>query len=409
MSVITSMSVLSTACSASTIQNSNPVQQSNPINFKECISQLKPQAIASGVKDEVYEKYTKDLVADHSLIEKQNYQPEFSTPIWDYLSGLVDKERIDQGKEQLKYHEQTLKKIEDTYGVPPEVVVAVWGVESNFGTNLGKYSLIQSLSTLSCEGRRQNYFKGEFFATLRILQSGDLTENQLRGSWAGAFGQTQFMPSTYEKLAVDFDGDGRRDLVSNKADALASTANYLKQAGWQKGLPWGFEVNVPSNFIFDNESRRNKKPLSEWFTRGVTRAKGGSLIQGNLSNSTPAGLFMPAGKEGPKFLVFSNFDAIYRYNAAESYALAIAYLSDQISGGYKIVAAWPTDDPGVSRNERIEIQRYLISKGYDIGAADGLLGVKTREAISKEQEKMGLKVTGHAGQIFLNKIRSLNK
>lgn len=382
-------------------------QGDSDLKFQQCLAQIKPLALASGIQNDIYDQYTKNLTPDYSVLDKLNYQPEFSTPIWDYLSGLVDDERIALGRSQLNQHQQVLSQIQNRYGVPPEVVVAVWGVESNFGNIVGKYPLLQSLGTLSCEGRRQSYFRGEFFAAIRILQSGDLTENQLIGSWAGAFGKTQFMPSTYERLAVDFDGDGRRDLVSNTSDALASTANFLKKSGWQTGMPWGFEVKVPSGFIFNNEGRRNKKPLSEWLSKGVTRIDGSPLVQGNITENTVAGLLMPAGSSGPKFLVFKNFDAIYSYNAAESYALAIAYLSDRLKGNGPIIAPWPTDDAGTSRAERREIQTYLISKGYDIGEADGLIGDKTRQAISQEQQKLGLNPNGRAGQMFLNKIRSL--
>lgn len=382
-------------------------QGDSDLKFQQCLAQMKPLAQASGIQNDIYDQYTKNLTPDYSVLDKLNYQPEFSTPIWDYLSGLVDDERIALGQSQLNQYQQVLSQIQNRYGVPPEVVVAVWGVESNFGNIVGKYPLLQSLGTLSCEGRRQSYFRGEFFAAIRILQSGDLTENQLIGSWAGAFGQTQFMPSTYERLAVDFDGDGRRDLVSNTSDALASTANFLKKSGWQTGMPWGFEVKVPSGFIFNNEGRRNKKPLSEWLSKGVTRIDGSPLVQGNITENTVAGLLMPAGSSGPKFLVFKNFDAIYSYNAAESYALAIAYLSDRLKGKGPIISPWPTDDAGTSRAERREIQTYLISKGYDIGEADGLIGDKTRQAISQEQQKLGLNPNGRAGQMFLNKIRRL--
>ncbi len=298
-----------------------------------------------------------------------------------------------------------LNRVEQTYGVPAETVVAVWGVESNYGDISGKYPLLQALGTLSCEGRRQSYFRGEFFATMRILQRGDLTQDQLYGSWAGAFGHTQFMPSTYERLAVDFDGDGRRDLVSSTTDALASTANFLKRAGWQTGMPWGFEVKIPQGVSIAGESRRNKRSLNSWIAQGVTRTEGTAVIQGNLSGSTPARLITPAGANGPAFLVFKNFDAIYSYNAAESYGLAIAHLSDRLRGGTPFLTAWPTDDAGTSRAERREIQQFLIQRGYDIGAVDGLIGDKSRQAIQQEQTRLGLKPTGRAGQQILRAFR----
>jgi lytic murein transglycosylase len=377
-------------------------------NFQGCLSNLRSQALNAGVSASTYDRYTQNLTPDYSVIDKLNYQPEFSTPIWDYLSGLVDNERVEMGRQKLAQHREVLNRVGQTYGVPVEMVVAVWGVESNFGNISGSYPLLQALGTLSCEGRRQSYFRGEFFATMRILQRGDLKEEQLRGSWAGAFGHTQFMPSTYEELAVDFDGDGRRDLVSSTSDALASTANFLTKRGWQTGMPWGFEVTIPANLSISGEGRRNKKSLSYWINQGLTRADGGALIQGSLSESTPAGLMAPAGKNGPKFLVFKNFDAIYSYNAAESYALAIAHLSDRLQGKGEFQQSWPTNDAGTSRAERREIQQYLLNRGYDIGQVDGLIGDKTRQAIRDEQIRMGLNPTGRAGQQTLQAFRNEN-
>lgn len=377
-------------------------------NFQACLSNLRSQALAAGVSASTYDRYTQNLTPDYSVIEKLNYQPEFSTPIWDYLSGLVDDERVEMGRQKLVQHREVLNRVAQTYGVPAETVVAVWGVESNFGNISGSYPLLQALGTLSCEGRRQSYFRGEFFATMRILQRGDLREEQLRGSWAGAFGHTQFMPSTYEELAVDFDGDGRRDLVSSTSDALASTANFLTKRGWQTGMPWGFEVTTPPSLSISGEGRRNKKSLSYWMNQGLTRADGSALIQGNLSESTPAGLMAPAGENGPKFLVFKNFDAIYSYNTAESYALAIAHLSDRLQGKGNFQQGWPTNDAGTSRAERREIQQYLLNRGYDVGKVDGLIGDKTRQAIRDEQIRMGLNPTGRAGQQTLQAFRNEN-
>ncbi|WP_180064152.1 lytic murein transglycosylase [Acinetobacter sp. YH16042] len=377
-------------------------------NFQGCLANLRSQAMNAGVSASTYDRYTQNLTPDYSVIEKLNYQPEFSTPIWDYLSGLVDEERVQLGQQKLAQHREVLNRVAAAYGVPAETVVAVWGVESNFGDIAGTYPLLQSLGTLSCEGRRQSYFRGEFFAAMRILQRGDLNESQLKGSWAGAFGHTQFMPSTYEELAVDFDGDGRRDLVSSTTDALASTANFLKKRGWQTGQPWGFEVKIPEGMSISGESRRNKKSLDSWMNRGLQRADGTPLIQGNLSGSSQAGLMAPAGASGPVFLVFKNFDAIYSYNAAESYALAIAHLSDRLQGKGGFRTTWPTDDPGTSRAERREIQQFLLNRGYDIGKVDGLIGDKTRQAIRQEQNRLGLSPTGRAGQQILRAFRNEN-
>lgn len=388
--------------------SSNIPNYASQNNFQNCLANLRSQAVARGVSGSTYDRYTQNLSPDYSVIERLNYQPEFSTPIWDYLSGLVDEERVQLGRQKLQQHREVLNRVAATYGIPAETVVAVWGVESNFGDISGKYPLLQALGTLSCEGRRQSYFRGEFFTTMKLLQRGDVREEQLKGSWAGAFGHTQFMPSTYDELAVDFDGDGRRDLVSSIPDALASTANFLSKRGWQSGQPWGFEVKIPQGMSVSGEGRRNKKSLSSWINQGVVRADGSALVQGNLSQSSQAGLLAPAGPSGPVFLVFKNFDAIYSYNAAESYALAIAHLSDRLQGKGSFTATWPTDDPGTSRAERREIQQFLLSRGYDIGAVDGLIGDKTRQAIRQEQQRLGLSPTGRAGQQILRAFRNEN-
>lgn len=394
--------------STSELSSSPGIYTPSSSSFQSCLAGLKPQALAKGVHAATYDRYTQNLTPDYSVIERLNYQPEFSTPIWDYLSGLVDEERVQQGRQKLQQHRDVLNRVSAAYGIPAETVVAVWGVESNYGDISGKYPLLQALGTLSCEGRRQSYFRGEFFTTMKLLQRGDVYENQLKGSWAGAFGHTQFMPSTYDELAVDFDGDGRRDLVSSIPDALASTANFLKKRGWQSGQPWGFEVKIPQGMSVSGEGRRNKKSLSSWINQGVVRVDGSALVQGNLLESSQAGLLAPAGANGPVFLVFKNFDAIYSYNAAESYALAIAHLSDRLQGKGGLVQTWPTDDAGTSRAERREIQQFLLNKGYDIGAVDGLIGDKTRQAIRQEQIRLDLTPTGRAGQQILRAFRNEN-
>jgi len=275
-------------------------------------------------------------------------------------------------------------------------------VESDFGRNFGTRPLLTSLSTLSCYGRRQAFFQGEFFTTLQIIQEGHVAPERLNGSWAGAFGHTQFMPSTFMRLAVDFDGDGRRDLVDSVPDALASTANFLKRAGWRDSRPWGFEVALPAGLDTAGAGRRNKQSMSAWAARGVKRIDGGALPGGD----TPAGLLLPAGAKGPAFLVTGNFDALYSYNAAESYALAIAHLSDRLRGGAPFATPWPTDDPGLSRAERRELQELLIARGHDIGEADGVIGSRTRAAIERVQAELGLEADGRAGQKVLAALRA---
>jgi lytic murein transglycosylase len=368
--------------------------------FDSCLNTLRAPARAAGVRDETFALHTQNLAPDMSVIDKLNFQPEFRTAIWDYLAGLVDEERVAEGRAMLTRHAETLARVSEKYGVDPATVVAVWGVESNFGQTFGKSPLVQSLGTLSCFGRRQAYFRTEFYATLRILQAGHIAPERLVGSWAGAFGHTQFMPSTFERLAVDFDGDGKADLMDSTSDALASTANFLAKAGWQSGQTWGFEVKLPEGFSTAGEGRRTKRAMSDWVARGIKRVDGSPLPA-----SGSAGLMTPAGPQGPAFLVLRNFDAIYSYNAAESYGLAIAHLSDRLRGGGPFTTPWPTDDPGLSRAERREVQTLLIARGHDIGAVDGMLGDKSRVAIRAEQTRLGQEASGRAGQKLLKALR----
>jgi lytic murein transglycosylase len=373
----------------------------NSAEFQACLNRLQPMASAKGVRSSTFERLTEGLEPDMSVIEKLDYQPEFRSPIWDYLSGLVDDERVADGKAMLTQYADTLKRVEQQYGVDPATVVAVWGVESDFGRTFGKYPLVQSLGTLSCFGRRQSYFRGELFSAMRIVQKGDVPLERLVGSWAGAFGHTQFMPSTFERLAVDFDGDGRADLMDNANDALASTANFLKKAGWRTGQPWGMEVKLPAGFDTSAEGRRSKRAISTWEARGVTSVDGSPLP----TSAGNAGLLTPAGPTGPAFLVFRNFDAIYSYNAAESYGLAIAHLSDRLRGAGPFATPWPTDDAGISRAERRELQGLLILRGHDIGEVDGMLGEKSRAAIRIEQQQLGQEASGRGGQKLLRALR----
>ena len=369
--------------------------------FTACLEGLRPQAAAAGIRADTFERHTAGLAPDPTVLESLDFQPEFRTPIWDYLAGLVDEERVEDGRAMLAEHAALLKRVQAQYGVDPETVVAVWGVESNYGRTFGKKPLLASLATLSCAGRRQGFFRSEFFATLKLIQSDDLRPEGLVGSWAGAFGHTQFMPSTYARIAVDFDGDGRRDLVGSIPDALASTANYLKRSGWRTGQAWGREVVLPAGFDTSVNGRQARRPLSSWLARGAKPADGSTLAASDLATA----LLMPAGKAGPAFLVHKNFDAIYSYNAAESYALAIAHLSDRLRGGGPLDTAWPTDDPGLSRRERRELQEILVARGHDIGEVDGMIGSRSREALKLEQARLGQPADGRAGQRILRALR----
>lgn len=394
-------SILSSALSLCLLSTATPAL-ADEAAFAACLSGLRAEAAAKGVSRTTFDAHAAGLAPDMAVLGFLDAQPEFITPIWDYMAGLVDEERVADGRAMLAEWRAVLARVEAEYAVDAATVVAVWGVESNYGRNFGSRPLLTSLSTLSCFGRRQAFFRGEFFTTLKIIQEGHVAPERLTGSWAGAFGHTQFMPSTFMRLAVDFDGDGRRDLVDSVPDALASTANFLKRAGWRSDQPWGFEVSLPRGFDTAGAGRRNKQPMSEWAARGVRRVDGSPLPAG----ATPVGLLLPAGQPGPAFLVTRNFDALYSYNAAESYGLAIAHLSDRLRGAGSFVTAWPTDDPGLSRAERRELQQLLIERGHDIGAADGMIGARTREALKLEQLRLGLTADGRAGQRALVALRA---
>ncbi len=394
-------SILSSALSLCLLSTATPAL-ADEAAFAACLSGLRAEAAAKGVSRTTFDAHAAGLAPDMAVLGFLDAQPEFITPIWDYMAGLVDEERVADGRAMLAEWRAVLARVEAEYAVDAATVVAVWGVESNYGRNFGSRPLLTSLSTLSCFGRRQAFFRGEFFTTLKIIQEGHVAPERLTGSWAGAFGHTQFMPSTFMRLAVDFDGDGRRDLVDSVPDALASTANFLKRAGWRSDQPWGFEVSLPRGFDTAGAGRRNKQPMSDWAARGVRQVDGSPLPAG----ATPVGLLLPAGQPGPAFLVTRNFDALYSYNAAESYGLAIAHLSDRLRGAGSFVTAWPTDDPGLSRAERRELQQLLIERGHDIGAADGMIGARTREALKLEQLRLGLTADGRAGQRALVALRA---
>ena len=363
-------------------------------DFSGCLASIKSQAAGQGVSAETLHAALDGLQPDDKVLEFETSQPEFKTPIWDYMAALVDDERVADGKAAMAAHAAALKLAQEKFGVDRHVIAAIWGVESNFGQDMGKRPLVQSLATLACEGsRRPDYFRGELMATLKIADRGDIPLDKLNGSWAGAFGQTQFMPSTFLRLAVDLDGTGR-DIVDNASAALGSTANYLAKSGWTEGQPWGFEVKLPPGYAGPS-GRKAKQPMSAWAARGVTRLDGRPLGEGS------AGLLLPAGAGGPAFLVTHNFEVIFSYNAAESYALAIAILAQRLAGGPGIQTPWPTDDPGLSRAERKQVQVLLTQQGYDVGVPDGAIGAKTRAAIADFQSKHGLTQDGRASKKVL--------
>jgi membrane-bound lytic murein transglycosylase B len=353
------------------------------------------------VSRQTFDAATRNLEPDLQIMELLDRQPEFSRPVWEYLETLVNDRRIANGREMLAKYASAFDAMERSFGVDRYVVAAIWGVESNFGSNMGDRSVLRSTATLACIGRRQNYFRDEFLGALEIVHRGDIPAEQFNGSWAGAFGQTQFMPTAFKRHAVDFSGDNRRNIIGSVEDAIASTANMLKKNGWQTGATWGYEVSLPENFDFMLVDRSTRKPVREWQSLGVRRAGGGAFPRAGDTGS----MMLPAGANGPAFLVIDNFRTIMRYNPSEAYALAVGHLADRMRGGGAFAQAWPRDQLPLSRSERMELQERLSTLGIYRGNADGLLGPQTRAAVRDFQARAGLVPDGFASSRVLERVR----
>jgi len=375
------------SCQAATAQQA-AVPPPAPGDIAPCVAQLRAEAVKRGIDAPAFDGWFAGIEPDPSALELLDRQPEFTLQPWDYLGMLVDDKRVAEGRRKLAGHADLLTRIEAAYGVERHVLVALWGVETRFGERMGSRPLVRSLATVSCFGRRQSFFREELMAALRILQDGDVPIEHLAGSWAGAFGHTQFMPTTFRRMAVDFDGDGRRDLVGSVADALASAANYLAKAGWVHGETWGHEVRLPRKYRGPS-GRSTGLAMAQWRALGVRRVDGRALPGEEM-----AWLLLPAGASGPAFLVLRNFNALLAYNPSEMYALAIGHLADRLRGGGAIHASWPTGEPALSREQRISLQERLALRGYDVGAADGIIGPRTIAAIKEFQKSLGLAPDG---------------
>ena len=371
-------------------------------DFKNCIERTWPEAAKRKISRESFDRFTAGLEPDLRIMDLMDAQPEFTKAFWDYVEMLVNDERIAKGREILAKYEPTFAAVEKQYGVDRYTIVAIWGVETKYGAVAGERPVIRSTATLACVGRRQAYFKDEFLAALEILHRGDVRPELLKGSWAGAFGATQFMPTAFKRYAVDFDGDGRRDVVESVPDIVASTANHLHKAGWVSGSTWGYEVVVPQGFNFMLADTSRRLTLHEWERMGVRRVTNAAFPRG----SDRAYLWVPAGARGPSFLMLDNFKAIMKYNPAEAYALAIGHLADRLRGGGPIAQQWPRDERVLSRAERLELQQRLASRGFDIGEPNGRLGAKTRAAVRDFQAKNGLVPDGFASATILDRLRA---
>lgn len=417
----TSLSLL-TACAdnhaASQVETPTPVVQSATISlptaavsptstatfeqptqsFASWQAAFRQEALSAGIQAAVFDAAFAGVSPDPAIIRADRSQPEFTRPVWEYLDSAISATRVRRGQALLAEHASTLQAIEQRYGVDRHALVAIWGMESNFGQYMGDKSVIAALATLAYEGRRPAFAHEQLLAALRILQHGDVQPSRMRGSWAGAMGQTQFIPSTYNQFAVDFDGDGRRDIWDSSADALASAAHYLQKSGWQSGQPWGVEVTLPSGFDYALADAEIRKPISEWRQLGVNNIPA-------ADDQARAVLLLPAGHRGPAFLVLDNFRAILKYNNSTAYGLAIGLLSGALDSQPGVQAAWPRSDRQLGRSERIELQERLASRGYTPGAADGIIGANTRKAVRAFQQSLGQPADGYPSHELLQQLR----
>lgn len=365
------------------------------------IAGFRSRALANGITAATFDRAFQGVHYNPEVIDKDRHQAEFTKTIWDYLDSAVSAKRLENGKKALRQHRRLLDRIEATYGVDREIVVAVWGMESSYGEFRGDHPLIESLATLAYDSRRGSFFEGQLLAALKIIQHGDVAPARMTGSWAGAMGHTQFIPTSYLAFAVDFTGDGKRDIWSDDpADALASTAAYLAKSGWQNGQPWGLEIALPRGFDYSQTGSRLIKPVADWQALGVRTATGG-----RLPDHGPAAVLLPAGARGAAFLIFHNFHAIERYNAADAYVIGVGHLADRLRGGPAILATWPRDDRALVVDERLELQDRLIKAGFDTGGIDGKIGPNTILAVKAFQRSIGMVPDGYPSLDILKRLR----
>lgn len=371
-------------------------------DFPRCIERMWPLAARHRISRDSFERLTARLTPELRIMDLLDSQPEFTKAVWDYLDLLVNERRIARGREMLAKYDAAFDAAEQAYGVDRYIIAAIWGVETDYGAIGGDRPVLRSTATLACVGRRQKYFRDEFIAALDILHRGDVRPDRLVGSWAGAFGPTQFMPTAFKRYAVDFDRDGRRDVIDSMPDLIASTANNLVKTGWQSGETWGYEVVIPANLDFMLADRQRTMTIRDWERHGIVRPAGKPFPRAD----DRAFLLVPAGVQGPGFLMLHNFKVIMRYNPSESYALAIGHLADRLRGGGTFVQDWPRYERVLTRAERLELQQLLEHHGFDVGEPDGRLGAKTRDALRDFQMKIGRVPDGFASAGVLDRLRS---
>ncbi|MFT0892002.1 lytic murein transglycosylase [Pseudochelatococcus sp. G4_1912] len=365
-------------------------------SFSSFTRELWPEAAARGISRRTFETAFADVAPDAKIIALTKKQSEFVKPVWEYLASATSTQRLERGRAQTMQWRASFAAVEQRYGVDRKVIAGVWGMETNFGSTMGSNYVVEALATLAHAQYRGPFFRNELLTALMILEEGHITRDKMIGSWAGAMGQTQFMPSSFMRYAVDFDGDGKRDIWTSVPDALASTGNYLHEHGWDSALPWGFEVKLPPGYDY----RQRNGAFASFAAAGVRRMDGGAMPRAG-----EARIFLPAGAKGPAFLVTKNFDVIKRYNNSDSYALGVALLGDMLHGSAGVQAAWPMDETPLSRNEREDLQRYLAHLGFAVGEPDGRIGTQTRAAITAYQERTGLIPDGHPSSSLLTHLK----
>lgn len=368
----------------------DPVLQAVPdAGWDAWVAGFRGRALGAGISEGTYDAAFRSAGFLPGVIEKDRNQTEFNRTLQDYLAIAASDERLAKGRVAVQTYGGVLAEVEARYGVEASVVAAVWGLESFFGERRGSVPVISALSTLAYEGRRGAFFESQLIAALKILQNGDVSPAGMTGSWAGAMGHTQFIPTSYLAYAVDFRGDGRRDIwADDPTDALASTGAYLANSGWTRGQPWGVEVQLPDG-LSGPFGRGSTQSVAQWMAAGVRDMNGGQV-----PDHGAASVIIPAGRGGPAFMTFRNFTVITRYNNAENYVIGVGHLSDRLRGGGPVRGAFPPDANGMTIDQRQALQRGLTAAGFDTEGADGVIGAKTRTAISGYQASRGLPVTG---------------